>query len=277
MTCATRIAQATPAGTDTGCDRAGVAGRDRLHLHDAREEFDEVLDAHLAQAAALLLVQTARDLDELETNMPPLLHKYSRRVAFQVWKMASASACIQPAPRSSRWQRLKTVSATAQSTENAGAYSAAGMNRHLPDPCRGTRRRARRTGRRHRRQFAAAAAVLAAAAGDSAVGGRGARPATSGHTGARGGTARAGNLAALDASAAPREVLPLIERLNHLFTRIAVSLQKERSFTADAAHELRTPIAAIKRRHSCTHGRFGCGAQACARQTRFSAAIAPRA
>jgi two-component system sensor histidine kinase QseC len=40
--------------------------------------------------------------------------------------------------------------------------------------------------------------------------------------------------------------MPLIERLNRLFVRIAASMQKERRFTADAAHELRTPIAAIK-------------------------------
>jgi two-component system sensor histidine kinase QseC len=54
------------------------------------------------------------------------------------------------------------------------------------------------------------------------------------------------NLAALDASSAPREVVPLIERLNRLFTLIEASMQKERRFTADAAHELRTPVAAIK-------------------------------
>ncbi len=54
------------------------------------------------------------------------------------------------------------------------------------------------------------------------------------------------SLAPLDAGTAPREVVPLIERLNRLFVRIDASLQKERRFTADAAHELRTPVAAIK-------------------------------
>jgi two-component system sensor histidine kinase QseC len=41
-------------------------------------------------------------------------------------------------------------------------------------------------------------------------------------------------------------VRPLVERLNALFARIAESLERERAFTADAAHELRTPLAAIR-------------------------------
>jgi two-component system sensor histidine kinase QseC len=54
------------------------------------------------------------------------------------------------------------------------------------------------------------------------------------------------NLAPLEVGTAPREVAPLIARLNKLFIRIDASMQKERRFTADAAHELRTPVAGIK-------------------------------
>src|SRR5512137_1621290 len=53
---------------------------------DAREEFGEILDAHLAQSAELLVIQASHDLDEVETEHTPLLHKYSLRVAFQVWE-----------------------------------------------------------------------------------------------------------------------------------------------------------------------------------------------
>jgi two-component system sensor histidine kinase QseC len=42
------------------------------------------------------------------------------------------------------------------------------------------------------------------------------------------------------------EMEPLIEALNKLLGRISVLLESERRFTADAAHELRTPIAAIR-------------------------------
>jgi two-component system sensor histidine kinase QseC len=41
-------------------------------------------------------------------------------------------------------------------------------------------------------------------------------------------------------------VTPLVERLNALFARISASMQAERRFTSHAAHELRTPIAAIR-------------------------------
>jgi two-component system sensor histidine kinase QseC len=55
------------------------------------------------------------------------------------------------------------------------------------------------------------------------------------------------NLEALpENGGAPSEVKPLIHALNHLLTRLRGTLENERRFTADAAHELRTPLAAIK-------------------------------
>lgn len=44
----------------------------------------------------------------------------------------------------------------------------------------------------------------------------------------------------------PREIAPLAERLNDLLDRVQFSLESERRFTGDAAHELRTPLAAVK-------------------------------
>ena len=44
----------------------------------------------------------------------------------------------------------------------------------------------------------------------------------------------------------PNEVRPLVNALNHLLERVGNSLEGERRFTANAAHELRTPLAAVK-------------------------------
>ncbi|HET7730837.1 MAG TPA: ATP-binding protein [Usitatibacter sp.] len=56
----------------------------------------------------------------------------------------------------------------------------------------------------------------------------------------------ADRLSPIAAGQAPREVEPLIAALNQLFGRLARSFENERRFTGDAAHELRTPLAALK-------------------------------
>jgi len=44
----------------------------------------------------------------------------------------------------------------------------------------------------------------------------------------------------------PVEVRPLVDALNDLLGRLASALQAQRTFVADAAHELRSPLAALK-------------------------------
>ncbi len=44
---------------------------------------------------------------------------------------------------------------------------------------------------------------------------------------------------------APDEIRPLLQEMNALLSRVARSLDNERRFTADAAHELRTPLAIL--------------------------------
>lgn len=44
----------------------------------------------------------------------------------------------------------------------------------------------------------------------------------------------------------PSEIKPLIDELNELFQRLTDAYARERRFAADAAHELKTPLAALK-------------------------------
>lgn len=54
------------------------------------------------------------------------------------------------------------------------------------------------------------------------------------------------SLAALDETQVPAEIAPLIRGLNALLSRLRDALDAQRKFIADAAHQLRTPLTAVK-------------------------------
>lgn len=57
---------------------------------------------------------------------------------------------------------------------------------------------------------------------------------------------RPGNLQPVSLEGVPSEVLPVVEAINDLLARLRRTLESERAFTANAAHELRNPLAVVR-------------------------------
>lgn len=57
---------------------------------------------------------------------------------------------------------------------------------------------------------------------------------------------RADDLAAVGEGPLPDEIRPLVHELNGLFRRLQQAFEAQKRFVADAAHELRSPLAALK-------------------------------
>jgi two-component system, OmpR family, sensor histidine kinase QseC len=55
-----------------------------------------------------------------------------------------------------------------------------------------------------------------------------------------------GSLAPIRLARSTAEIQPVLDELNALLERVQSAIARERRFTADAAHELRTPLAALK-------------------------------
>ena len=212
---------------------------------EVRHEAAEILDAHLAQSAALILAQ-GDELDEIDTDHAPLLHREMRRTAFQVWERGrSLKLHSANAPE----RRLSEVEEGFSDVEHDGrawrVFSAWDpKGKLLVQVAERASARAsivQALGKALLWPLVAALPLLAAAIWLGV--GRGLQPLA--ELRRELGRRSAADLAPLSPSSAPEEIAPLVAELNRLFGRIDEALQRERRLTADAAHELRTPLAAL--------------------------------
>ena len=218
-----------------------------LAYQHGHHELDELLDAHLARSARLLLAQEGDELEEIRLGPAEDAGPYGQEVVLQVWRdgrqlvLRSAGA---PAERLSRVE--SGFSDAAVAGRNWRVFSGWDVEGQVlvqvaEDHALRERLLAHYT-------LSGLPAVLF---GVPLLGvlvwlivGAAVRPlAHLGHEVSRRGPA---DLHPLADGGAPTEIQPLVERLNALFARIGDSMQAERRFTSHAAHELRTPIAAIR-------------------------------
>lgn len=218
---------------------------------DARHELDELLDSHLAQAAALLVAQQRIDHDEDAHGLDaPSLHRYAPKVAFQVFHEGQLTLRTANAPASPMVDMAEHWREGFKTVEIAGVrwrvFATYGAERDVQVYVG--------------EQIASRADILWAIlhgmltpillalpvlavvvwlAVRQAL-----RPLRQLRVALL--TRPAQALDPVRLPGTPADLAPMLDALNDLFSRIAALMDAERRFTADAAHELRTPIAAIR-------------------------------
>lgn len=217
---------------------------------DVRHELDELLDSHLAQAAALLVVQQANDIEDDHRVDAPTLHRYAPKVAFQVFHEGRLALRSSNAPAEPMLEFEGSVVDGFKTIVIGGTtwrvFATHGRERDV-QVFVGEQVESRNSIlwavlRSSLGPMLFAVPLLALAAWWAVR--RGVAPLRLlGRTLAQ----RSPNaLQPIAVNGAPSEMAPMLDALNGLFKRIAELLESERRFTADAAHELRTPIAGIR-------------------------------
>ena len=216
--------------------------------YEAKHEVDELLDAHLAQSAALLVVQQNATPDDDEPLLDaPTLHKYANRVAYQVFdedRLVMHSPNVAHTPMAQHTQGFETL--TLADGKSWRIFAAPGQSGDVQIyvaeqlDSRGEILRAVLRGFLPPLTLALPLLLIGLWW-----------------------NVRSGlmplqrlrqvllkrdtqTLAPVSLPETPQEVQPLLDALNDLLQRLALRMETERRFTADAAHELRTPIAAIR-------------------------------
>jgi two-component system sensor histidine kinase QseC len=218
---------------------------------DVRHELDELLDSHLAQAAALLVAQQAGEIEDDDHGIDaPLLHRYAPKVAFQVFHEGRLAL------RSSNAPALPMLALDRQGEDGFLTIAMDGSAWRVF----ATRGRERDTQVFVGEQIESRQAILRAVLRSVLTPMLFALPllALAAWWAVRQGVApmralgrvlaqrQAQALQPIAVAGAPSEMAPMLDALNGLFRRIDELMASERRFTADAAHELRTPIAAIR-------------------------------
>jgi two-component system sensor histidine kinase QseC len=215
---------------------------------EAQHEVDELLDAHLAQSAALLVVQQNATPDDDEPLLDaPTLHKYAHRVAYQVFdegRLVMHSPNVAHTPMAQHTQGFETL--TLADGKSWRIFAAPGRHRdvqiYVAERVDSRDEILRAVLRGFLPPLTIALPLLLLGLWWNVRSGlqplqRLRQVLLKRDT---------QTLTPVSLPDTPQEVQPMLDALNDLLQRLAQRMETERRFTADAAHELRTPIAAIR-------------------------------
>jgi len=214
---------------------------------DMRHEAQEILDGHLAQTVALLAAHPGGEMDEVDTEHAAPLHRYSLKVAFQVWERGRTlrlhSANAPNVRLSNSEQGFSDVMHDGVEWRVFSAWDAA--REFLVQVAE--RQEARNEISTAQAKslglwLLAALPALALAIWLAVTHALGPLDELRRELARR----DPSRLSPLKVHGVPAETLPLVDEINRLFERIDRLIERERRFTADAAHELRTPLAVLR-------------------------------
>lgn len=215
---------------------------------EAQHEVDELLDAHLAQSAALLVAQQNATPEDDEPMLDaPTLHKYAHRVAYQVFdenRLVMHSPNVAHTPIARHKQGFETLTLDdGKSWRIFAAYdSEREVQIYVAERIDSRDEILRAVLRGFLPPLTIALPLLLMGLWWNVRSGlqplQRLRQALLKRD--------AQTLTPVSLSETPQEVQPMLDALNDLLQRLAQRMETERRFTADAAHELRTPVAAIR-------------------------------
>lgn len=229
--------------------------------YDTLAETNNLFDAQLAQSARALLSLTSHEIHEqlafidsmqgghqqTQAQVIPLTHKYEQPVAYQIWtlndKMVVRSANAPPYAMTDREQVFqdRVIDETRWRVYAVWSQDHSVMVQVGEDYAR--REAISNDVAMHIFTSLAITLPLLAVLIWLAVG-QAMKPMT--RIANAVGKREFDNLQPISTQGVPDEAIPLVRALNALFERLRVAFDNIRRFTGDAAHELRTPLAALK-------------------------------
>lgn len=221
-----------------------------LTLYDASHEVDEILDSNLAQVASLLVYQQLQIThdDHFTFLTPPLLHKYAPKMAYQVYKkgeLVNHSATAGTKPMAELLNGFSTVKLDQGVEWRVFAINdeQQGVQVYVGELAQAREDILKALLRGTLIPFLLVLPIMGLLMWWAVRRGLAPLRDLSENLIRR----KPNALTAIQLhNDVPSEIQPMLQALNELFERIEYMLVSERRFTADAAHELRTPIAAIR-------------------------------